>query len=487
MIREGADGSMLGARQSREPHEVETIRRMNRQATEALQRIYRADQELRWAGRQAEEFRFWRSSGVTPKVDHRGWDSSWPLPDEEIIDELGDLDLLDVVAPEKKIRTFSLTREGRHQAKRLIDLGDGQSLIPPFEGSLVPGFGTIDPLTQRGVSEGHLPQSRRVAVMHGRDKEAKLWLFDWLRRVGLEPLEWSELVNLTGKGAPYNGEIVEAAFSVAQAVVVLLTPDELGSLHPELSESEDDRPGLAGQPRLNVILEAGMAFQSHPDKTVLVEIGKTREISDLAGRNAIRLDGEQGKLNDLANRLERAKCPVRRNGADWLDVTGLRSLSALRREYVSPRPSGGIAAIGVGDSPYWVFRLRERVLEARSREDSGWSGWLQIGVLPADGTGLAASSLGPDHAEVFVLLAGGEVLHTWWRQDSGWHTGFLSLGNPFGDGQADWITAASTEEGHQEIFVGAADGKIANIWYLSRRWHPNNDPKTSYSDGWSRF
>lgn len=310
-------------------------------------------------------------------------------------------------------------------------------------------------------------------------------MFDWLRRVGLDPLEWSELVELTRKAAPYNGEAVEAAFSVAQAVVVLLTPDELGSLHPDLSESEDVGP--AGQARLNVILEAGMAFQSHPRETVLVEIGKTREISDLAGRNAIRLNGDPARLNDLANRLEVAGCEVRRTGADWLDTAGLVSLSALRREYVPPRPSGGIAAIGVDDSPYWMFRLRGSILESRFRDDKGWSDWSQIGVLPMEGIGLAASSLGHNHAEIFVLLPSGEVLHTWWRQDSGWYAGFDSMGRPFGEKQANWIAAASTEEGHQEVFVGAADGEIANIWYHHRRWHPSADPETSFGDGWSRF
>jgi hypothetical protein len=67
-------------------------------------------------------------------------------------------------------------------------------------------------------------------------------------------------------------------------------------------------------------------------RTILVEIGHTREISDLAGRNAVRLDGTPQKLNTLAGRLELAGCPVRRSGNDWLDVSAFAALDALTRE-----------------------------------------------------------------------------------------------------------------------------------------------------------
>lgn len=175
---------------------------------------------------------------------------------------------------------------------------------------------------------------QKVAVMYGRDGAARRVVFDLIRRLGLEPLEWDELVDRTGSAAPYNGEAVSAAFAVAQAVVVVLTPDDVGYLHPSLQgnrEREDDREPT-GQPRLNVVLEAGMALQSHPTQTVLVEIGRTRDISDLAGRNTVRLDGSASGFNSLANRLERADCPVRRTGADWLDFPEFPRLDALTRE-----------------------------------------------------------------------------------------------------------------------------------------------------------
>jgi hypothetical protein len=170
--------------------------------------------------------------------------------------------------------------------------------------------------------------------MHGRDEAARRAIFDLLRRLGLHPLEWDELVDRTGTAAPYNAQAVAAAFKETQAVVVVITPDDVGFLHPALrgpQEREDDREPT-GQPRLNVVLEAGMALQSHPQRTVLVEIGRTRAISDLAGINTIRLDGSPAKLNSLASRLESAGCPVERKRSDWLDPVPFERLDAHTRD-----------------------------------------------------------------------------------------------------------------------------------------------------------
>jgi predicted nucleotide-binding protein len=74
---------------------------------------------------------------------------------------------------------------------------------------------------------------------------------------------------------------------------------------------------LRGQPRPNVLFEAGLALGRHPDKTVLVEVGKLRKFSDIAGRHVVRLSNEYAKRNDLANRLEKLGCMVDKQGTDW--------------------------------------------------------------------------------------------------------------------------------------------------------------------------
>jgi predicted nucleotide-binding protein len=276
---------------------------------------------------------------MTRTIDHPRWDASWAVPSEHTIDDLGELGLLRVVPSSSTSRTFTLTMKARELASELqVQAAGTPTSNQPQSGTAVIG--------DRGESTGAddrpspRPQSseakdpRKVAVMHGRDGAARDAVFDLLRRLRLEPLEWDDLVDFTGNAAPYNGEAVAAAFKIAQAVVVLLTPDDVGFLHPRLRgnrEREDDREPT-GQPRLNVVLEAGMALQSHPQETVLVEIGQTRGISDLAGRNTVRLDGSPGPFNSLANRLQAAGCPVHRGGSDWLSPSNFASLEAITRE-----------------------------------------------------------------------------------------------------------------------------------------------------------
>ena len=160
-------------------------------------------------------------------------------------------------------------------------------------------------------------------------------MFEFLRALGLDPLEWEELVATTGSAMPYSGEAVEQGFRQAQAVVVLFSPDDEARLHPDLhgcqGEPEHERE-LTGQPRANVILEAGLAVATHPDRTIVVEVGDLRPISNLSGRNVVRFAGTTDHLNTLAGRLERAGCHVRRDRGDWLDTKRFTALPALKRQ-----------------------------------------------------------------------------------------------------------------------------------------------------------
>jgi hypothetical protein len=413
----------------------------------ALRRIYEADRALSKQGHGPKPFRL-GFSGLDGRIHHPCWDSSWSVPLGETIDDLGELGLLRVEPSSNKVRVFSLSMEGRKEAAGRLD-------------------STVEPVKPAPSTQARDP--RKVAVMHGRDSRARQWMYDWLRRLGLVPLEWGHLVELTGKATPYSGEAVEAAFGTAQAVVVLFTPDEIGVLHPELSDG--DRAGSDGgaQPRLNVILEAGMALQSHQDQTVLVEIGPTRPISDLGGRNTVRLTGAAKGLSELANRLEGAGCAVDKTGTDWLETGDLAELPALRRtaDLKGVTPPGGIAVVGPTGSSYRVFRARGERIECRVHDGKQWAGWSDVGVLAEQPIGLASATVGPGHIEIFALLPRGEVMHNWWRYEDGWQTEFQSLGRPFGGQPVTWISAGSREVGHQEVFVEAASGEIAHIWWSS--------------------
>jgi predicted nucleotide-binding protein len=183
------------------------------------------------------------------------------------------------------------------------------------------------------ASESENVDPRRVAVVHGRDDEAKSWMFGFLRSLDLAPIEWIELIRASGTAAPSNRTLVEHLFQLAQAVVVLFTPDEVTRLHPSLvPESDTGGVGIPRlQPRPNVLLEAGMALATHPDRTVLVEIGPVDVPSDLAGVNTVRMTGAAQPLHDLAERLTTAKCDVKVTGNDWLATETIAGLVARPR------------------------------------------------------------------------------------------------------------------------------------------------------------
>jgi predicted nucleotide-binding protein len=162
-------------------------------------------------------------------------------------------------------------------------------------------------------------RKRTVFVVHGRDERLRSGMFDFIRSLDLKPLEWTEAVGLTGKAAPYVGEILEAAFSHAQAVVVLFTPDDEAQLRVELRGTNElaHEIQLTPQARPNVLFEAGMAMASHPQQTLFVQFGEIRPFSDVGGRHMIRMDNSTKKRQDLAQRLEQAGCSVNQKGTDW--------------------------------------------------------------------------------------------------------------------------------------------------------------------------
>lgn len=158
---------------------------------------------------------------------------------------------------------------------------------------------------------------RAVFVVFGRNEALRASMFSFLRSIGLKPMEWSHAIELTGHGSPYIGDILDVAFDHAQAIVVLLTPDEVAYLHPRYAHPGDPETQPATQPRPNVLFEAGMALGRSPERTMLVEVGDLRSFSDVAGRHAIRLNNSVAKRQDLAQRLKTAGCDVDLAGTDW--------------------------------------------------------------------------------------------------------------------------------------------------------------------------
>ena len=164
------------------------------------------------------------------------------------------------------------------------------------------------------------PRDNTVFVVHGRDSALRKSMFGFLRALGLKPMEWGDAL-AEAKGAnPQIEDIIDSAMSKVTAVVVLFSPDEEARLKESLcGRDERQTEGkLAGQPRPNVLFEAGLALGRHPEKTLLVQVGKVRGFSDIAGRHLARLTNDVARRNDVANRLETIGCVINRRGDDWM-------------------------------------------------------------------------------------------------------------------------------------------------------------------------
>jgi predicted nucleotide-binding protein len=181
-----------------------------------------------------------------------------------------------------------------------------------------------------------------VFVVHGRDGALATRFFDLLYAVGLEPLEWERLVEPTGMAAPYLGDVVRKAPHLARATLVLLSPDDIVELHPDLRQENDhpDERARSGQARPNVLFELGLAFMAYPERTVIVEVGPMRPIADLAGLNTIRFDGSAIAVKKTLDRLKIAGCPVNRSGTSWLDPGRFANLATYRRGPGTGRATG---------------------------------------------------------------------------------------------------------------------------------------------------
>ena len=207
-------------------------------------------------------------------------------------------------------------------AKSPLNASEQSTSITPINGAQA----AITNLTEEDVVDPH-----KVFIVHGRDMEAHGAITDFVRALGLDPIEWNELVRATGVATPYTGDVVAQAFKLAHANIVLFTPDDIAFLHSdfhEVGDSESERLPT-GQVRPNVLIEAGMALAMQRKRTVIVEIGTTRPISDMAGLNTVRITNTDS-LKALAQRLEDAGCPVTRAN-DWLSMARFKDLTAMQR------------------------------------------------------------------------------------------------------------------------------------------------------------
>jgi predicted nucleotide-binding protein len=148
-----------------------------------------------------------------------------------------------------------------------------------------------------------------IFVVHGRNLAARNLLFAMLQAMRLRPLWWEDAIKATARPSPFIGEVLDAAFACAQAVIVLFTGDDEARLRKQFWAPDDsaDERELLPQARANVLFEAGMAFARCPESTVIATVGTTRRFSDIAGRHFVRLDSDTGH-SALADQLRTCGC-----------------------------------------------------------------------------------------------------------------------------------------------------------------------------------
>lgn len=163
-----------------------------------------------------------------------------------------------------------------------------------------------------------------IFVVHGRDIQLNTDMFAFLRAIGLNPLEWSQAIKGARGVNPHVDEVIYDAMEKVQGVLVMFSPDEEARLKNKFCTPLDRKKRfnkLDGQARPNVIFEAGLALGAHSKKTLLVQVGDVRDISDIAGTHIVHLSNSAASRKELAQRLKtKLRFNVDTTGTDWLTI-----------------------------------------------------------------------------------------------------------------------------------------------------------------------
>ncbi|MBB4267852.1 TIR domain-containing protein [Roseospira visakhapatnamensis] len=175
-------------------------------------------------------------------------------------------------------------------------------------------------------------KSAKVFLVHGRDEAAKHTIARFLeKRVGLDVIILSERPN---KGRSILTKFREEGEGAAFAVV-LMTPDDVGHLRPELLPLGSSAPTPALRARQNVIFEMGFFIgQLGVERVcVLVPPGVDRP-SDYDGIVYVPYDDAEGWQRKLVTELHAANVPGNCS-VGWPDLRSEREQTCVRQISVS--------------------------------------------------------------------------------------------------------------------------------------------------------
>ena len=154
-----------------------------------------------------------------------------------------------------------------------------------------------------------------VFLVHGRNLALASAVTNTLEFIGARVLDFDETRRSPEFTGRYIGQVLDYAFSRAQAIVVILSPDDAVRIRSHFRLDEDPRFGIEYQPRPNVLIELGMALQSHPDRLVLLEFPPLRQINDIAGLLRVTYKDDMSAFAaELQSKLLQAGCTLRAQG-----------------------------------------------------------------------------------------------------------------------------------------------------------------------------
>ncbi len=224
------------------------------------------------------------------------------------------LELEDSETPTDEVIAVDVPHSTRQNASDEVSTVDAQAI--PIMAAEVPS--DVENGAHSGTGIVDVPR-RSVFLVHGRDLRLRDSMVALLRAFDLRVVDWDEASRATGVATPYTGDVIVAGMNVADVVVVLLTPDDLGCVHPKFLTTSDGlhESRLNGQPRMNVIFEAGIAMARDRTRVVIVEIGDVRAMSDTEGLNVLRIKDDLTSRRRLGGRLKTAGLAVHMDNDEW--------------------------------------------------------------------------------------------------------------------------------------------------------------------------
>jgi predicted nucleotide-binding protein len=173
-------------------------------------------------------------------------------------------------------------------------------------------------------------QKRTVFLVHGRNpvwKNVSLLLKTcW----DINAINFDDVRKSMGTGAPTTLEVLKYAFEkpLAQAVLVLLTPDEKSTLRKKLRKPGGEK-AVRFTCRPNVYFELGMALSTFGQKnTIVAKVGEADIPSDIP-LHVINLDDSYQARNLLKQTLDGIGVVINERGEDPTGVKFLADLENL--------------------------------------------------------------------------------------------------------------------------------------------------------------